>query len=450
MLFLLALGCPAVGPSTGTPTGDTATAHPTKSTEPVEIRGVTWRLHADFGTLAYLSWEQTGTRQIHVDYRFEGKDWLHTPRTRRSDGAHEQLLLGIPYEQTLTWRIMAGDEVLAEGTDLRTGDAPRQLPRATLELADPERWYDEGRYLLTSVNESTGGWTGGPFWTVILDRAGRAVWARRTTQRRWTLFAQVSTAQPDHLLIDEDSVWSSFDEGKGSEVLRTYLDAPIASVPTPGLQHAFVELSDGTLAWGSMLHRDVESLVELAPGAEEATALWSCHDWPGAGNCESNGLFYDAVTNTYLYSFWTNHTVLAVDRATGANVWWAGALGGGYDFVPSGSDFWLQHGVSYTADRTLLLSSEEDGPTTEVREFAIDHDARTLTEVWHFDAEAHAVTNGDAWRLPGGNTLHVVGSAGVIKEAAPDGTVVWHVDYHAERLLGRGELIRDLYALAAP
>jgi hypothetical protein len=106
--------------------------------------------------------------------------------------------------------------------------------------------------------------------------------------------------------------------------------------------------------------------------------------------------------------------------------------------------------VSYTSTGSFLLSSEEDGPTTFVREYEVDHAAGELIDVWSFDAEVHAVTNGDAWRLPGGNTLHVVGSAGVVKEAAPDGSVVWELTWDSERLLGRGEFVTDLYSLLGP
>lgn len=442
---------------TDLPTDPSDPSDPSDPTDPTTppttpdfaVADVSWRLHDDIESLVYLDWTQSGAGNIRVEYSFEADSWLSSPTVSRSAGPQEQLLLGIPFAQTVQWRILAGETVVAEGADVETGPSPARMPVASLEIARPDQWFADGNYLLTSVNESEGGWTGGPFWTVILDRAGRAVWARPTPNDAWTLFAQVSTHDPDHLLLDQDSVWSEFDDGEASRVDHLYLDAEISSIPTQGLQHAFVEHPDGTLAWGSLYHADVEALMELAPGAADPTIIWTCHDWPGSGDCESNGLFYDPPSDTYLYSFWTNHSVVAVDRA-GTSLWWAGTVSDGYDFVPQGSQFWLQHGVSYTDQGTLLLSSEEDGPTTMVREFAIDHAAHTLSLVWSFDSEVHAVTNGDAWRLANGNTLHVVGSAGVIDEATPDGTVVWQVDYHSERLLGRGTLLDDLYRYVSP
>jgi hypothetical protein len=85
-----------------------------------------------------------------------------------------------------------------------------------------------------------------------------------------------------------------------------------------------------------------------------------------------------------------------------------------------------------------------------VREYQIDHANDTLHDVWHCDSGAYATTNGDAWRLTNGNTLHIVGSMGQIEEYLPDCTVVWHLDFESNYLLGRGEFIEDLYTLLAP
>ena len=115
-----------------------------------------------------------------------------------------------------------------------------------------------------------------------------------------------------------------------------------------------------------------------------------------------------------------------------------------------------QHGLSYTDAGTLLLSSEariDGSSSTVVWEYDVDHDNETLTEVWFVDSEEHASTNGDAWRLSNGNTLHVIGSSGHIKEYDASGETVWHVDITTDgrgRLLGRGEFIEDLYSLVSP
>ena len=82
-----------------------------------------------------------------------------------------------------------------------------------------------------------------------------------------------------------------------------------------------------------------------------------------------------------------------------------------------------------------------------VREYIVNHDAETLTEIWNYDPKVYASTNGDAWRLDNGNTLHVIGSAGQITEVNADSEIVWHLDFGDDHLMGRGEFIEDLYTL---
>jgi hypothetical protein len=298
----------------------------------------------------------------------------------------------------------------------------------------------------------------GTYYTIVIDRLGRIVYAHVAPDSHWTLYVTVDPITKDHIIWDESTKWSDLDGGDASVLHRAYLDEPIETIPAKGLHHEWVELPDGTLAWGSQSadDSDTEALVELAPGASSTTILWTCEDdWPGSGVCESNGLFYDAPSDTYVYSFYTNNSLARIDRSSGNTLWSAGSISGSYAFDPEESQFSWQHGVSITEDGNLLLSTKSDahmtsGLTTVVREYEIDDASNTLTNVWTCDPGVRALTNGDAWRLPNGNTLHVVGSAGVIVEYQPDCTIVWRADFEDDYLLGRGEFIEDLYTLVAP
>jgi hypothetical protein len=292
---------------------------------------------------------------------------------------------------------------------------------------------------------------------------GGGTWAQVAPEEHWTLFAQVSVTG-EYILWDESTYWLDWGatDGAGSTVHKQYLDAEIEEIATDGLVHAFVELPDGTLAWGSDYHvPGTEALVELAPGATEVTVLWTCEDdYPGSPRayCSSNGLFYDEEgAGSYLYSFWDESVIVEVDRATGANLWWAGDVEDGYAFDPAESQFDFQHGVSYTDTGTLLVSTEGGfgaGSVTMVREYAVDHDTQTLTELWSYGLEENedAGLNGSAMRLPGGNTLHAAGSVGTIKEVTPDGELAWFLHFESQRgrLLGQTGLIDDLYDLVPP
>ena len=412
-----------------------------------------WRLDDEIESMVWVSWEQTGTAEIHVEFTFENNEWTSTPTAQSGPGFNERLVVGVPFDMGGEWRLVPAGEDAIEGPAFTTGDVPSGLPVADLEVADESNWLQIGKYLLTSINEYNGDWTGGRYWTFIVDRQGRPVWARYAPSGHWTLFASVAKSG-DHILWDEATAWSDWDGGAGSSIHRVYLDEEIEEISTPGLHHAFIEMEDTTLVWGSQYHGGGEALVERGPGETGETILWTCHDdWPGSGwYCESNGIWYQASTDSFLYSFYTNNSMVEVDRSTGESLWWAGEVDDGYDFSPGNSQFSWQHGVSYTNAGTLLLSTEANvgGHTTMLREYDVDHNTETLNEVWNFNAGIYAGTNGDAWRLANDNTLHVVGSASELYEVTMDGDIVWHLDFNGSKLLGRGEFIEDLYALTAP
>jgi len=336
-----------------------------------------------------------------------------------------------------------------------------------VKTANDTQWLQNGNYLLTSINRDTGGWTGGQYWSMIIDRQGRPVWAQAAPNGHWTLFSQISVSG-DYLLWNEATYWSSWQgDGEDSTVHRTYLDEEIEVIATPGLHHAFVQMPDDTLVWGSQAHGGGESLRKKGPGDSEDVEIWNCQqDWPGVNGCESNGIFYSAERDTFLYSFYTNDTMVEVAHSqevwgeqAGESLWWAGTVHDDgerrYSFSPPDSQYSWQHGVSYTETGSLLVSTESSANcgnncTTMVREYHVNHKERTLEEIWSYSSGVYAGTNGDAWRLDNGNTLHLVGSAGHIKEVDDNGQTVWHLDYNGSHLIGRGEFIEDLYSLVKP
>jgi hypothetical protein len=446
----------------GTP--DDSGTSPTETIGTITKNGITVWLDPKVKSMVWVQWVQAADAMAHVEYSFDDGVWLSSPTEPAPSGTNKRILVGIPFDTLTQVRLVADGASDIEGPSPRTGPNPRfddrDLPKAALLEADEGQWYSSGKYLITSINDHDGGWRGGTYYTIVLDRQGRTVWAHAAPDTHWTLYVTIDPITRDHFVWDESTKWSDFgDDGDSSLLHRWYLDKEIATIPAKGLHHEWVELPDGTLAWGSQSpdHSTTEALVELAPGAEDPVPIWTCDgSWPGftGVSCESNGLYYQASTNTYLYSFYTNNSLVEVDRVTGSSLWWAGAVQGGNTFDPTDSQFSWQHGVSYTPTGTLLVSTKSSvggaGITTYVREYDVDHSDDTLHEVWHCDSGVFASTNGDAWRLPNDNTLHVIGAAGQIKEYLPDCTVVWHLDFGDDFLLGRGEFIDDLYSLVSP
>lgn len=442
------------GADTGTPDTDTDTDTAPPTT--VAAANLAWTLHEDVESLVYASWTQDGDAPVHVEYSFDEGVWMSSPSFAGVAGENQQLLAGIPFDTAATWRVAIEGGEDYDGPAIQTGEFPDDMPEPALTVSDESAWLPGANYLLTSINEHRGGWTGGTYWTFILDRKARVVWAQYAPERNWTLYAQVAL-DGQGFYWDEATYWSDYDDGRDSKIHQTWLDEEIRVFDTPGLHHAWVQLPDGTITWGSQDHGGGEALVERAPGQTDETVVWTCDNWPGSDqerSCESNGIFYVEETDTYLYSFYTNNSIAEVDRATGETLWWAGEVRDGFEFSPSDAQFSWQHGITYTDTGTLLVSTEwpynAREQTTVLAEYEVDRDAGTLTYVWGSDSEVYASTNGDAWRLDNGNTLHMVGAASVIREVDPAGDDVWRVEFDDDYLLGRGEFIEDLYTLVKP
>lgn len=433
----------------------------------VRITDATAALHDNIESFVTISWTQEGTTTTWAELSY-GDDLMVTPPRQTTDGPNEELVLGLPYSTPVSWKLkydqdgdlQTTDDVVTIGAgDIITGTLPEGMPTPSVLVSDPDRWEATGNYLLGSINEDGGGWSGGHYWKFILDREGRVVWAHETPDEHWSIFLRVAQ-RGDHILWDEATYWSDWDDGAASSVHRWYLDGTeIEEIPTPGLHHAFTELPDGTIVWGAV-DGSSENLAKRAPGSEEIERIWSCADFHAAtgtrDSCQSNTLFYDPVDDTFLYSFYTTNTIVEIDHATGDSLWWAGDVPGGYRFDPAGTQWSWQHGCNYTEDRTLLTSTENshgwDAEYTVAREYLVNHDEQVLEEIWSFGDghDTYASTAGEAHRLPNGNTLHNYGSHGSLKEVTADGDVVWEVYWGGDRLLGRTVFLEDLYTYLPP
>jgi hypothetical protein len=433
-----------------TTTPDTETT--STPTAPPTVSDLGWTLNPDVASVVETTWTQDGPGAVHVEYQLDGV-WQSTPSFAADAGPQRQVVVGIPFDTVADWRVVADGADPVDGAPITTGPLPEGLPVPVVETSVPSKWLPEGHFLLGSLKQQGPGWTSYyplDFWTYLLDRQGRYVWAKHTPRNDWTLFPQVSVTG-DYLLWDQATYWSQLDNGAGSTVHETWLDREFDVVPTPGIHQAWVQEPDGTLAWPSRDHGGTEAIVEKAPGRSDETVIWSCSDdWPqGDGyNCHCNGMFYKADTDSFVLSFPLWGTVLEASRA-GGTLWWAGNVGGGYAFDPADWPFDWEHGVSWTDADTLLMSSNH-AYTTWAVEYRVDRAAGVVSKVWASDSGARVNDMGQAWRLSNGNTLHIVGDTGVIREVTADDEEVWRLRFPDQNLQGRGELVDDLYALVEP
>ena len=444
--LLLVLVSLAVGGCTGTDDDD--------DDDEVQVADIGWEVHEDIESMIRVTWEQLADATAYVEFTVDEDVWMASPARQVPAGAAEELLLGVPYDTDVTFRVVNdfGDGPLAtDEATAHTGLVDEDLVLPTLLTSAASGWDPSLRYVLVGSSDYRG-------WTTIVDRQARVVWARQTPGLNATLYSRPSYDGGD-LLIDHNSYWAIFDDGAASQVIRMKIDGTeLAVYDTPGLHHPFTELADGSIVWGAA-DGTTETLEKLTPdGVQEQ--IWACdtfHDEVGVDQyCQSNTVFWNEPDDTFLFSLYSDETIVEIDHTTGETLRYFGHLPDAWAFDPEDSAFHWQHGGHYTLAGTLITSSHADGSSDEcvVREYELDEDSETLVELWSFGVGlgVEAATMGEVHRLPGGNTLHNYGDGGRLREVQPDGTVVWDISwdtgtstvYH----LGRTTPLQDLYAFA--
>ena len=437
-------GDDTIGDDDSTATGDDDSAAGAQA--PTDVAAV---VDTTIGSLVFVSWSQPVEGSATVEY-LVGEDWLTTPARSLAAGVHEQLLLGIPYDEHVTVRVVV-DDLSSDEAAVTTDPRPANIPLFEVLASDPEAWDAQLPWILFSINERDTDY-GGPWWTVIIDRQGRLVWALRTQVERSTLYARASL-DGRSLLIDHNSFWTIFDAAEASEIHRFGIDGQLHEVmATPGMGHAYTELPDGSLVY-PINGTGNDGLMLLSTDGDVET-LWSCTEFmTGLGvepHCGVNSVSWSPDNDRFLLSLFGKETVVEVDRPTGQTIRWFGHLVGSWSFDPAYSLFWWQHGANFTDAGTLLLSTRiaEHVAETVVREYELDEGATTLRQVWSFgDGEGlFADILGEAQRLPNGNTMHNLGDAARMREITPDGRVVWDLEIEgSSQYLARSTPLESLY-----
>ena len=451
-MFLFLLACPPTTTAT-----DPMFSPETDTSGPETIvneDGIGWRVNETIGAIIEVTWKQPASATTWVTFSFEDGDVRQSPPTQTDAGPASALLLGVPYGNTITFEIVSesdGQQSITEPITAENDPLPGDVGAPMLlildDLAvDPDHPYSYGG-ITPEGDAFYDDW-----WTVIIDRQGRVVWAVEAPNGFAAMHPRVGY-DGDTFLLDRNGFWGSLSTGVEGYVDRMAIDGTlIETLYVPYLRHAYTELPDGSIVWGAINDGTNETLAKRDPDGT-ITELWRCRDYMNAnslgGGCASNTVTYVEETDTFLYSIFTTEIIVEVDHATGTAFRHFGHIGSEYTFSPQGSVFWYQHNPHFTPQGTLLLSTEtsQNFHETIVREYTIDEESKTLTEVWNFAIGDGLWANnmGEAHRLPNGNTQHNYGETARLREATPDGEVVWDVDWGSHRVIGRTTPIGDLY-----
>ena len=446
---------------------DTPPDDSTPIPEDFSITNLDASVNETIGSIIEVRWNQNEPSTGYVAYRFEPSlptdDWMQSPAKTWGIGSHDEILLGIPYGSTVTWKVVSdpdGDEPERSTTDqaIDNDTLPIDCPVPSVLVSDRKGMDPSVRYLLGTNNESSSGIGYSSFWAFILDRDARVVWARRAPSKRMFLQIQPSYDGTE-ILLDYNSYWAIFDNGEASSVARAKIDGSIVEeIDTPGLHHAFTETADHSILWAAY-YQDPwdEWLLEKDASGTQRT-VFKCEAWHDAigadpdQGCGSNNVWWDPKTDTVYFSFFWSDTVLHLDRATGDPIRWFGRLPGSYTFEPADSQFWLQHNAHLNDDGTFMVSAHTSQfkPTENVaRIYTIDdaNEKLVLLETFGEGDDVYGRFIGEAWKLPNGNFLQNYGTGGRLREGKPDGTIVWDLVWEGT-FMGRTTALSDLYAFA--
>jgi hypothetical protein len=446
------------------PTDDTGTSIPDDDsglggTTGQLVGSLSAKVSDDVGSIIVVKWNQAESADTHLEFSFESGSWLSSRTRTRDAGVQQDLILGVPYERTVTWRLVVqGGKSAYTSPDatIKTDDLPSGLPENKVDedAWDPTLQEPTAPYWFVGI--APGGYPTATWWTMIVDRQGRVVWAMEPVEERTSMHAHVAR-DGKTLFLDRSSFWTTFDRGADSTIDQVTIDGDVVhTFETPGLHHPFDDMPDGSIAYGAA-QADGSEKLEIVTPDDDTEEVWDCGDWRASigsgGGCNSNTLRYDEASNKFLFSFYNFNSIVEIDRDSGDVERWWGHETGSYAFDPDDSAFWWQHGGYITSAGTLMTSTNETsgGKATIVREYEIDDKTQTLHEIWSFgeDEGIYGGVMGEATRLPNGNTERNCGGTSRMQEVTPDGTVVWDIEWeNGSADIGRSTYITDLYDLA--
>jgi len=441
--------------SAGSIPRDTQDSSP--DTVPVAVSDVSWWVNETIGSVVHVSWQQDGAASSWIEFSTDGETWQRSPERTRDAGAHDDLILGVPYDSSFGFRVATdtgSGAVYTEGETASNGPIPEEAPVPALAEAVEGGWDEGDRWLLIGMSNEGEGWEAEAFWKLILNRDGEVVWAHETPNGYRSFYTQPSR-DGSHIVWDESTFWTDFDKGAGSRVHRMTLEGTVLeSISLPGLHHTFLDLGEGHIAWGGI--EDTEEILRERDADGEVRLVWNCDafwaDHGASRACDGNALFFDEANDTLLFSSDNENTVVELDRQSGEVLRYFGQLEGAWGFSEGSNAWWKQHSPSYTDDGTLLVSTWVAADRQEIvaREYALDEENQQLVEVWSCGTGTGDIGRyaGEAHRLANGNTLLNYGDGGIVREYTPDCDVVWHLRWPGGPMLGRAVFLEDLYDFA--
>lgn len=345
---------------------------------------------------------------------------------------HRSLLRGMPSNTDVHWRLLV-DGVAGVDHVTTTGLLPA-------DLSIPELRYDDATWTGFLVVPMVGAWQG----IVVLDPHGRVVWYYEPGGENLAAVRAAPLQNGRGIAFN----LKAYDGASGASLEKVSWDGePIQSIDVPRIAHDFLEVEQDTFAVLQSIDQTVdaetytgERLVEIGEDGR-ATEIWSAFDsWDPltvgdnspAGWTHANALNWDAERGEYQIGFRELDSIVRLDRATGElTAAMAGAANDGWSFVDIERPFQYQHQFDLSEDQLLVFDNGLAATdATRVVEYAVDEQAKTLTQVWSygFEPEQWVLALGDVERLSDGSTLIAWGVGGRMQQVTANGETLWQIE----------------------
>ncbi|MFH1468377.1 MAG: aryl-sulfate sulfotransferase [Pseudomonadota bacterium] len=437
------------------PPGDDTSPPPVEMFEDIQVE-----VSEEIPTVATLTWKTLEPAVCEVTFGAEGGSSATTAAEGEASSEHEAVLVGVPQQQEIVFEIAASaasGEFVSEPQHYTTGTLSPDLPDLRV-LVEPEEQAAGAMYLGTTFSFetdllATDGLVG------LMDAGGNVLWAVSTA------FAPRARLAPDGTGVLYLS--QGMDEDAVHVMVRqvSWTGEVLWEVEEATAQRDFAILDDGTVAVlvrddGAIAGHDGEvsgdALMLLHPdGSTETT--WSVFDQLGPSWCTTGAgdptdwshadfLEWLPEQGLLLIVLRELQAIVAIDPWTGEQAWLLAEQCG--DFVNEGGEPLLvnPHSVLPTADGLLIFNQGEHAVgCSGAIELAFDPAAPTVSAIWSWEDPAclHTGFMGNAQPLPSGNRL--VTMEGLVRELAPDGTVVHEIYGGIGVEFGYVEQVEGLY-----
>jgi hypothetical protein len=441
MLFLL-----ACADTTGPGSKDGAGGSETGAGDDIVITAeVSEYIH----TVVTVRWSTVAAVDGWVEFG-EDTSYGHTTPLSGAVADHELMLLGMPADTEVHFRVVHEDGWASADQTITTGSLPAELPSLNL-TGEVKGWV--GTNMIFPIQ-------GQAYLIVAIDDQGRFVWYDILGEG-YNLMRAMLSHDGSAMIYCLAGVQSDLSTGK---IMRVSLDgAERTETALPYMDHDMTELPDGTIAAIVLSGSDemagtADTIQELAPDGG-TTEIWSAWDdealtpyynADAANWTHANALDYDAAEDVYYISSKELGTITKVDRKTGASLWHLNGLANEFEMLDGTELILMQHQFQMLETGVVVF---DNGPMdrgySRAAELTLDTTAMTATEAWSFrhTPDLQVMAKGDVERFEDGSTQITWSTQGEIQNVAEDGSIDWQLNTELGYAITFVQHVNSLYAV---